>query len=102
MGVTRIVLDVPDHFDFNGELVTFTEHQLSLLLMDAMYEFQMNRANGNARAYVERRYPLTANCAYPEGPDRERKVRQVQQRFIWADAMHSARVVSLTHVNDEE
>jgi len=96
---TRIVLEVSDRL--NLELADISQHDLQLLLMDALAEFASNRGRGNADAYVEKRYPEPGS-AYPTGPARDKKIRQVRKRIAWANALHCAQVTEIATVEQDE
>lgn len=95
---TKITLTINTLFD--DQLAGISPHSLHWLMMDAFAEFIASRAEGQAQAYVDKRYPLVPGCAYPEGPRREAKVKAVAQRFKWAEALHASQVISIEHVEE--
>lgn len=81
--MSKLVMDLP-------ELTEEQRCELRFLLADALDDFVHARAGGNARAYVDKRYPLpTCSTSYPEGPRREAKVDQVQRRIDLAKKLHN-------------
>jgi hypothetical protein len=101
---TRISFTVPSRFD--DDLAELSQHDLALMLRDALYEFVAHRADGDAARYVEKRYPLTDPnddgyiCAYPAGVTRFRKVTQVARRCRYAKALHDFLDLTIEHERD--
>jgi hypothetical protein len=70
------------------QLIGATEHELRWLLMDALAEYKAHRAEGDAEAYVEKRY------AEMDGTWRLMKIEKVKRMFKLASAIKNG-IVSI-------
>jgi hypothetical protein len=62
-----------------------TEHDLRIVLMDALAEYVSHRANGSGEVYVNTRYP---DDSVYSGASRLAKIESVNLRCKVANALH--------------
>lgn len=71
--------------EFEGEA---SERQVRYLIMDALSEFVSHRGP-TAETYVNNRYPNTADYSWLNRAD---KIREVNERIILAQRLHSGNI----------
>lgn len=69
----RITITLPDDAD--------DEMEIRSTILDAFSEFVSARAQGDAYAYVEKRYPTINQGGWLTDEEREKKIKEVRRRL---------------------